>query len=47
MQKSTLYYYNKSSFSNKMYRVPLQVIDKHHYLGIFIDSELIVLDPSH
>ena len=23
-----------------MYRVPLQVVDKHHYLGILIDSRL-------
>ena len=23
-----------------MYRVPLQVIDKHHYLGILIDNRL-------
>ena len=32
MQISTLH--SKSSFSYTMYRVPLQVVDKHHYLGI-------------
>ena len=38
MQISTLY--SKSSFSYTMYRVPLQVVDKHHYSGIPIDSKL-------
>ena len=36
MQISTLY--SKSSFSNTMYKA--QVVDKHHYLGILIDTKL-------
>ena len=32
--------YSKSSFSYTTYRVPLQFVDKHHCLGILIDSEL-------
>jgi len=38
MQISTLH--SKSSFSYTMYRVPLQVVDKHHHLGILLDNRL-------
>ena len=40
VQKCYLMQISKSSFSYTMYRVPLQVVDKHHYLGILIDSRL-------